>query len=217
MKSQSPEAATAAAAVPTGPCTRTIAHLCTVKVHQAQCEELQADREAEKQPEGEGGEGVGGSTVFKVEGEEECSQGGPQQAQEQECCLVAEAFVAVPQNQPELSVHEGKQQRVEDGVGYSQTQLYRWGDSWCHGGKRGEVGTVTGTMLLQRRLLLHPSPVPQQQGGEREVVKGEDKRQSRSDELQTERRKRQRRERRRGPAPSLKLHMLARYWSILTT
>ena len=115
------------------------AHLCTVEVHEAEREELQADGEAVQQPEGEGSESVGGHTVPEVEGEEEGAQGGPQQTQEQEGRLVAEALVSVPQHQPELGVDEGEEQRVEDGVGDGQTKLHVGRDGRRDGGRGREV------------------------------------------------------------------------------
>lgn len=141
------------AAVPVPP------HLCTVEVHEAEGEELQADGEAVEQPEGEGSESVGGHTVSEVEGEEEGAQGGPQQTQEQEGRLVAESLVPVSQNQPELSVDEGEEQRVEDGVGDGQAQLHVGGNGWCDGGRGREVGAIAGTLLLLCRDPLHGLPI----------------------------------------------------------
>lgn len=73
-------------------------HLCTVEVHQAECEKLQAHWEAVEQPEGEGPKSVGCHTVPEVKGEEQGTQCRPQQAQEEEHCLVAEALVPVAQH-----------------------------------------------------------------------------------------------------------------------
>lgn len=148
------------------------AHLCEVEVHEAEREELQADGEAVEQPEGEGSECVGGHTVSEVEGEEEGAQGGPQQTQEQEGRLVAEALVSVSQHQPELGVDEGEEQRVEDGVGDGQTQLHVGWDGRRDGGRGREVGAVTGMLLLLcqvplHRLPIHPPCVPQEREGGR--------------------------------------------------
>lgn len=122
------------------------AHLCTVEVHEAEREELQADGEAVQQPEGEGSESVGRHTVPEVEREEEGSQGGPQQTQEQEGRLVAEALVSVPQDQPELHVDEDEEEGVEDGVGYSQAQSDVRRHGWAQGRQRQK--------LVHRRWLL---------------------------------------------------------------
>lgn len=97
--------------------------LSAVQVHQAEREELQADGEAVEQPEAEGSERVGRHAVPEVEGEEQRAQSRPQQTQEQERRLVAEALVPVAQHQPQLSVDEGEQDGVEDGVGERQAQL----------------------------------------------------------------------------------------------
>lgn len=147
-------------------------HLCTVEVHEAESEELQADGEAVEQPEGKGSESVGGHTVSKVEGEEEGTQSGPQQTQEQEGRLVAESLVPVSQNQPELSVDKGEEQRVEDGVGDGQAQLHVGGNGWCDGGRGRKVGAVASMLLLLcqvplHRLPIHPLCDPQQRKGGR--------------------------------------------------
>lgn len=99
-------------------------HLSKVKVHEAEREELQADGEAVEQPEGERRQSVGRHEVLEVEGEEDGAQRGPQQAQEQEDGLVAEALVSVPQDQPELHVDEDEEEGVEDGVDHRQAQLH---------------------------------------------------------------------------------------------
>lgn len=102
------------------PLTASRAHLCEVKVHEAEGEELQADGEAVEQPEGNGSQRVGRHKVLKVEGEEHGAQRRPQQAQGQEHGLVAEALVSVPQDQPELDVDEDEEEGVEDGVDHGQ-------------------------------------------------------------------------------------------------
>ncbi|TNN60506.1 hypothetical protein EYF80_029229 [Liparis tanakae] len=148
-----------------------------VEVHEAEREELQAHGEAVEQPEGERPERVGGHAVPEVEGEEEGAQGGPQQAQEQEGRLVAEALVPVAQHQPQLGVDEGEEQRVEDGVGDGQTQLHVRGDGRRDGGRGREVAAVGvgGALLLLSRVPLHRLPIhpPAEREGEREgeVVK----------------------------------------------
>lgn len=97
-------------------------HLCKVKVHETECEELQAHREAIEQPKWQGPQCVGCDEVFEVKGEEHRPQGRPQQAQEQEHSLITEALVSVPQDQPELHVDEDEEQGVEDGVHHGQAQ-----------------------------------------------------------------------------------------------
>lgn len=110
-----------------------LTHLCKVEVHEAECEELQAHWEAVEQPEGKGPQSVGRDEVLEVEGEEHGAQGRPQQAQEQEHGLVAEALVPVAQHQPELDVDEDEEEGVEDGVHHRQAQ----GDVRRHGGAQG--------------------------------------------------------------------------------
>ncbi len=96
-------------------------HLREVKVHEAESEELQADRKAVEQPEGKRTQSVGCHKVLEVEGEEHRAQGRPQQAQRQEHGLVAEALVSVPQDQPELDVDEDEEEGVENGVNHRKT------------------------------------------------------------------------------------------------
>ncbi|MEQ2247608.1 hypothetical protein ILYODFUR_011028 [Ilyodon furcidens] len=103
-------------------------YLCEVEVEQAECEELQADGAAVEQPVGQRLQLVGLHHIFKVEREEGRPQRCPQQAQEQKHGLVAEALVAVMQDEPELQVDENKEERVEDCVDGGQTELQCWGD-----------------------------------------------------------------------------------------
>lgn len=111
-------------------------HLCEVKIHKTQCEELKTHREAVEQPEGDGTQRVSRHTVSEIKGEEEDTQRCPQQTQEQKHRLITEALVSVSQHQPELSVHESKEQRVEAGVRHRQTQLdVRW-HGRAEGGRR---------------------------------------------------------------------------------
>ncbi|KAG7230057.1 hypothetical protein INR49_009777 [Caranx melampygus] len=99
-------------------------------------------------PEGERPQSVGRHKVLEVEGEEHGAQGRPQQAQEQEHRLVAEALVSVPQHQPELHVDEDEEEGVEDGVDDRQAQ----GDVRRHG--RAQSGERQGLVHRQRLLLL---------------------------------------------------------------
>lgn len=124
-------------------------HLCKVKVHEAEGEELQADREAVKQPEGKRSQSVGRDKVLEVEGEEHGAQGRPQQAQGQKHGLVAEALVPVPQDQPELDVDEDEEEGVKDGVDHSKTQS----DVGRH--RRTQGGQRHGLVHRRRVLLLH--------------------------------------------------------------
>lgn len=127
-----------------------LTHLCKVKVHETESEELEADREAVEQPEGKGPQGVGCDKILEVEGEEHGAQGRPQQAQGQERGLVAEALVSVPQDQPELDVDEDEEEGVEDGVDHRQAQS----DVWRHGRSQGRQrqGLVHRLLLLHRGL-----------------------------------------------------------------
>lgn len=134
----------------------TFTHLCKVEIHEAEGEELEADWEAVEQPEGEGSQRVGGHKVLEVEGKEHGAQGGPQQTQGQKGGLVAEAFVTVPQYQPELDVDEDEEEGVEDGVRHRQAQRDVRRHSRAQGGQR--PGTVGKRRLLHRGLhdLLSP-------------------------------------------------------------
>lgn len=103
-------------------------YLREVEVQQAECEELQADGAAVEQPVGQRLQLVGLHHIFKVEREEGRPQRCPQQTQEQKHTLVAEALVAVMQDEPELQVDENKEERVENGVDGGQSELQCWGD-----------------------------------------------------------------------------------------
>lgn len=122
-------------------------HLCKVKVHETEGEELEAHGKAVEQPEGKGPQRVGCDKVLKVKREEHGAQGRPQQAQEQEHSLIAEALVSVPQHQPQLHVDEDEEQRVEDGVDHRQAQS----DVGRH--RRAQSRQSEGP-VHQRRLLL---------------------------------------------------------------
>lgn len=124
-----------------------LTHLREVEVHETEREELEADGEAVEQPEGEGPQSVGCDKVLEVEGEEHRAQGRPQQAQEQERRLVAEALVSVPQHQPELDVDEDEEDGVEDGVDHRQAQS----DVGRHGRAQGRQRRE---LVHRRRLLL---------------------------------------------------------------
>lgn len=127
-------------------------HLCEVKIHETQREELKTHRETVEQPEGDGSQRVRCHTVSEIKGEEEDTQRCPQQTQEQKHRLITEALVSVSQNQPELSVHESKEQRVEEAVRHRQTQLdVRW-----HG--RAEGGWRWQRIILLPYGCLHGSP-----------------------------------------------------------
>lgn len=130
-------------------------HLSEVQVHEAEREELQADRAAVQQPEGEGSQGVRRHKVPEVEGEEDGAQRRPQQAQEQEHGLVAEPLVSVPQHQPQLHVDEGEEEGVEDGVDHRQAQGDVGGHGRAQGGQKRERG-----VLLPLRRGLHDSLPP---------------------------------------------------------
>lgn len=91
-------------------------YLGEVQVEEAECEELQADGAAVEQPVGQRLQLVGLHHIFKVERKEGRPQRCPQQAQKQKHTLVAEALVPVVQNEPELQVHENKQEGVQDCV-----------------------------------------------------------------------------------------------------
>lgn len=112
----------------TQPHTEFSVYLCEVQVEKAECEELQADRATVEQPVGQRLQLVGLHHIFKVKRKEGCPQRCPQQTQEQEHTLVAEALVSVVQNKPELQVHKNKQGRVEDCVDRCQTELQCRGD-----------------------------------------------------------------------------------------
>lgn len=103
-------------------------YLCEVQVEKAECEELQADRATVEQPVGQRLQLVGLHHILKVKRKEGRPQRCPQQTQEQEHTLVAEALVSVVQNKPELEVHKNKEERVEDCVDRCQTELQRRGD-----------------------------------------------------------------------------------------
>jgi len=133
-----------------------LTHLCQIKVHEAECEELEADGEAVQQPEGERAQRVGCDKVVEVEGEEHGAQGRPQQAQRQERSLVAEALVSVAQHQPELRVDEDEEERVEDGVGHSQAQC----DVGGHGRTQGWQRHVHRRRLLLPHRGLHEPALP---------------------------------------------------------
>lgn len=96
--------------------TNTLPYLGEVQVEEAECEELQADGAAVEQPVGQRLQLVGLHHIFKVERKEGRPQRCPQQAQKQKHTLVAEALVPVVQNEPELQVHENKQEGVQDCV-----------------------------------------------------------------------------------------------------
>lgn len=131
-------------------------HLRKVKVHEAEREELEADGEAVEQPKGKRSQSVGRDKVPEVEGEEHGAQRRPQQAQEQEHGLVAEAFVSVPKHQPELDVDEDEEQGVEHGVDHRQAQ----GDVWRHGRAQGRQrhGLIHQRRLLPLHRCLHAVP-----------------------------------------------------------
>jgi len=122
-----------------------VTHLCEVQIHEAEGEELQAHGETVEQPEGEGSQCVCGHTVSEIKREEERTQSRPQQTQEQKHSLVAEAFVSVSQHQPQLRVHERKEQCVEDRVRHCQTQH--------HERRHGRAES-------RQRLVLHRSSAP---------------------------------------------------------
>lgn len=103
-------------------------YLCEVEVEEAEGEELQAHWAAVQEPVGQRLQLVGLHHILEVEREEGGPQGCPQQAQEQEDALVAEALVSVVQDEPELQVDENKQGRVEDGVDGGQAELQCGGD-----------------------------------------------------------------------------------------
>lgn len=133
--------------------TRVQSYLCEVKVEQTEGEELQADGAAVEQPVGQRLQLVGLHHVFKVKREEGRPERCPQQAQEQKHTLVAEALVSVVQNEPELQVHENKQERGEGRVDASETELQCWGDrSSCGLLQRGKQ---MGIYLLSCRKHLH--------------------------------------------------------------
>lgn len=127
-----------------------ITHLCKVKVHETEGEELEAHREAVEQPERKRPQSVGCDKVLEVEGEEHGAQGRPQQAQGQESRLVAEALVSVSQDQPELHVDEEEEEGVEDGIDHRQAQS----DVWRHGRSQGRErhGPVHRLLFLHRGL-----------------------------------------------------------------
>lgn len=144
-----------------------LTHLCKVKVHETEREELEADRETVEQPKGKGSQSVGRDKVFEIEGEKHGAQGRPQQAQEQEHSLVAEALVSVPEDQPELDVDEDEEQRVEDGVDHRQAQSDVGRHGRAQGGQRH--GPVHQRRLLLLRRGLHALPGP---GGGRRGAEG---------------------------------------------
>lgn len=103
-------------------------YLCEVEVQEAEGEELQAHGAAVEQPVGQRLQPVGLHHISEVEGEEGRPQRGPQQAQEQEHALVAEALVSVVQDEPQLQVDEGEQDAVQDGVHGREAELECRGD-----------------------------------------------------------------------------------------
>lgn len=129
-----------------------LTHLCKVKVHETESEELEADGEAVEQPEGKGPQCVGCDKVLEVEGEEHRAQGRPQQAQEQERGLIAEALVSVPQDQPELDVDEDEEEGVEDGVDHRQAQSDVGRHGRAQGRQRQELVHRRRVLLLHRGL-----------------------------------------------------------------
>ncbi len=123
-------------------------HLCEVQIHEAEREELQADWETVEQPERQGSQRVCCHAVPEIKGEEQRSKSRPQQTQEQKHRLVAEALVSVSQHQPELHVHERKEQRVEDGVGHRQPQLDEGRHGRAEGWQRRERVTLHSSAFL---------------------------------------------------------------------
>lgn len=113
----------------------TQSHLSEIQVHEAEGEELETDWEAVEQPVGERAESVGRDEVVEVEGEQQAPQRRPQQAQEQEDALVTEAFVSVPQDQPQLGVDEDEEEGVEGRVDHRQAQRDVGRQRRAHGGQ----------------------------------------------------------------------------------
>lgn len=99
-------------------------HLSKIKVEQTQGEELQADWETIQQPERQRLELVRLNNIFKVKREERRPQSRPEQTQKEKNTLVAEAFVSVVQNQPELQVNKHEEERIQNRVENRETELH---------------------------------------------------------------------------------------------
>lgn len=83
-----------------------LSDLCEVEVEEAEGAELQAHGETVEEPEGQRLQLARLGHVVEVEGEESGPEGRPEQTQEEEHTPVAEALVAVVQDEPELRVDE---------------------------------------------------------------------------------------------------------------
>lgn len=100
-----------------------LSDLSEVEVEEAEGAELQAHGEAVEEPEGQRLQLARLGHVVEVEGEESGPEGRPEQTQEQEDTPVAEALVAVVQDEPELRVDEEEEQRVQERVHGRERQL----------------------------------------------------------------------------------------------
>lgn len=94
-----------------------------VEVEEAEGAELETHWEAVEEPEGQRLQLARLGHVVEVEGEESGPEGRPEQTQEEEHTPVAEALVAVVQDEPELRVDEEEEQRVEERVHGRERQL----------------------------------------------------------------------------------------------
>lgn len=88
-------------------------YLGKVQVHEGQGEELQADGAAVQKPEKKGAQMIGPEGVPEVEGKKGGAQGGPEETEEEEDCLVAEFLVAVEEDEPKLGVDREEKQGVK--------------------------------------------------------------------------------------------------------
>lgn len=104
-------------------CIRLWSDLCEVEVEQAEGAELQAHGEAVEEPEGQRLQLARLGHVAEVEREESGPKGRPEQTQEEEHTPVAEALVAVVQDEPELRVDEKEEQGVEERVHDREREL----------------------------------------------------------------------------------------------
>lgn len=83
---------------------------------------------------------IGLHGVAEVEGEEDCAQACPQEAEEEEDALVAPAFVPVQVEEPELDVDHQEEASVQHSVEDGEAQLHRWGDGRLQGHGRRQRG-----------------------------------------------------------------------------
>lgn len=133
---------------------RRLPHLREVQVNEAESEELQTDGEAVEQPVGGHGQVIGLYCIAEVEGEEDGSQGCPQQAQEEKDALVAPALVSVQVEEPELNVDHQEEPSVQRRVQDGKAQLDRRSHGRLQGHRRGQRGGV-GRRSSSRWIFFH--------------------------------------------------------------